>query len=59
MTDLSALQQFEKQQYLNLETFRKNGDGVKTPIWFVQAGEKLYVRTGGESGKVKRIHNHP
>lgn len=42
---MTLLQQFENQQFLNLETFRKNGIGVKTPVWFVQDGETLYVRT--------------
>jgi len=55
---MSALQQFEKQQYLSLETFRKNGQGVKTPVWFIQNDETLYVRTIAGSGKVKRIKNN-
>ena len=49
------LKQFEKQQYLNIETLRKNGQGVKTPVWFVQDGETLRVWTYAGSGKVKRI----
>jgi hypothetical protein len=49
---------FENYQYLNLETFRKNGNGVKTPVWFVQDGNTLFVRTIADSGKVKRIRNH-
>jgi hypothetical protein len=49
---------FEKQKYLNLETFRKNGAGVRTPVWFVQEGEVLYARTIADSGKVKRIRNN-
>lgn len=50
---------FDHQQYLNLETFRKNGAGVKTPVWFVEDGGTLFVRTGAASGKVKRIQiNH-
>jgi hypothetical protein len=49
------LKQFEKQNYLNIETFRKNGQGVKTPVWFVQDGETLRVWTYAGSGKVKRI----
>jgi hypothetical protein len=32
--------------------------GVKTPVWFVQEGEFLYVRTMANSGKVKRIRNN-
>jgi uncharacterized protein len=50
---------FEKQKYLNLETIRKSGVGVKTPVWFVHDGNVLYVRTVANSGKVKRIRNHP
>ena len=55
---MSALSQFEKQQYLNVETFRKNGNGVKTPVWFVQDGEKLVVWTEIGSGKARRIRNN-
>lgn len=25
---------FAGQRYLNLDTFRKSGQGVKTPVWF-------------------------
>src|SRR5260370_1131626 len=28
---------FAGQKYLNLETFKKNGDGVKTRVWFAPA----------------------
>ena len=50
--------QFANQSYLNLETFRKNGEAVRTPVWFVQDGDTLYVRTVNASGKVKRIRNN-
>lgn len=57
---------FAGQKYLNLETFKKSGEGVKTPVWFaaepstkLDSGDaKLYVYTIGVSGKVKRIRNH-
>ena len=55
---MSVLDQFTKQKYLNLETFRRNGEGVKTPVWFVQDEETLYVRTIANSGKVKRIRRN-
>lgn len=48
---------FQNQQYLSIETFRKNGQGVKTPVWFVQEGEVLYVWTQTDSGKAKRVRN--
>ena len=52
-----TLKQFEKQQYLNIETFRKNGQGVKTPVWFVEDGETLLVWTEAGSGKARRIRS--
>lgn len=52
---MSTFSQFEGQQYLNIETFRKNGQGVKTPVWFVAEGNALYVWTQASSGKAKRI----
>lgn len=54
---MSGFEAFQNQQYLNLETFRKNGEGVKTPVWFTQDGDTLFVRTVANSGKVKRIRN--
>lgn len=51
------------EKYINLETYRKNGQGVRTPVWFVESGSddsrKLYVRTSDDTGKYKRIRNNP
>ncbi len=47
-----------KQKYINLITFRKSGTGVKTPVWFVQDGGSIFVRTVADSGKVKRVRNN-
>jgi PPOX class probable F420-dependent enzyme len=44
-------------RYLSLATFRRSGDAVATPVWFAEDGDKLYVFTAGESGKVKRLRN--
>jgi PPOX class probable F420-dependent enzyme len=54
----SRLSQFEGKPFLNLETFRRNGQGVKTPVWFTQDGQAFYVRTVAGSGKVKRVRNN-
>lgn len=56
---MSNLDQFSKKQYLNLETFRKSGESMKTPVWFVQDGDVIYVSTMENSGKVKRARNNP
>jgi PPOX class probable F420-dependent enzyme len=54
------IDQLTQQQYLNLETFRKSGDAVRTPVWFVENSndDTFYVRTVADSGKVKRIRNN-
>ena len=55
---MPAFEPLHRQQYLNLETFRRSGESMKTPVWFVQDGDILYVRTIANSGKVKRIRNN-
>jgi len=50
---------FTTQPYLSLETYRKNGEAMRTPVWFVRDGERLYIRTVAESGKVKRLRRTP
>jgi PPOX class probable F420-dependent enzyme len=47
----------ENGKYLNLETYRRNGVGVRTPVWFA-AAEKLYVYATADSGKAKRIRRN-
>jgi len=44
--------------YISLETFKKDGSGVKTPVWFADVGGALYVVTAGESFKVKRLRRN-
>ena len=34
------------QKYLSLTTFRKTGAPVRTPLWFAEAGGKLYFLSG-------------
>jgi PPOX class probable F420-dependent enzyme len=51
---------FRNQKYLNLETFKRDGCGVKTPVWFVlRENGAFYVYTEAESWKVKRIRKNP
>ena len=53
--------QFQGQMYLNLETYRKSGQAIVTPVWFAvdqQDSGLLYVRTYAKMGKVKRLRNN-
>ena len=49
---------FVGQKYVSIETFKKNGQGVKTPVWFVLHDNAFYVYTEADSWKVKRIRNN-
>ena len=53
------LAQFANEKYLNLETYRKNGTPVDTPVWFALEGDTFHVYSRADAGKVKRIRNSP
>jgi PPOX class probable F420-dependent enzyme len=59
---MTGLNDFSGEKYLNLETFRRSGAGVRTPVWFAAAPGAdgdicLYVYSAAEAGKVKRIRH--
>lgn len=58
MTQTTAFSTLQNQEFMNLATYRKSGDAVVTPVWFAQEGDTLYVMTGAEAGKIKRIRNN-
>ena len=53
-----TLQELGNTQYIALETFRKDGTGVTTPVWVAGENDKIYAWTEANSWKVKRIHNN-
>ena len=50
---------FATQRYLNLESVKRDGAPVQTPVWFAEEHGVLYVYTLAKAGKVKRIRRHP
>ena len=54
----AAAPQF-KGKYLSLTTFKRNGTGVATPVWFVSEAGKILVVTEAGSYKVQRIRHNP
>ena len=58
MNDNGKLEQFQNKEYIRLETFKKSGQAVSTPVWFVVEDGILYVRSYANSGKVKRMRNN-
>ena len=65
VSNMSGFGALAGKKYLSLETYRKNGAAVQTPVWFAADPSanldipeaKLYVYTTGDSGKAKRIRN--
>ena len=55
----AKIAQFSNQKYVNLETYGKNGRAVQTPVWFVIDNGQIYIRTDGNSGKIKRAKKNP
>ncbi|MFT6565014.1 MAG: PPOX class probable F420-dependent enzyme, partial [Actinomycetes bacterium] len=55
---MTTLDSLSAGKYISITTFRKSGEGVSTPLWVTRDGEALYVITGAESGKVKRMRNN-
>jgi uncharacterized protein len=53
------IRQFNDAKYINLETFKKNGTSVPTPVWFVIEDECIFVVTRSGTGKVRRVRNNP
>jgi hypothetical protein len=54
---MNTLGELDQHRYMSLSTFRRSGAEVATPVWFVEAGGRLYVFTAGDSGKVKRLRH--
>ena len=54
----NQLEQFIDQKYINLETYKKDGTPIRTPVWFVIDNDLIYIITRESTGKVKRFKNN-
>ena len=52
------LGEIKSEKYISLETYRKNKQVVRTPVWFVVKDDLVYVVTREQTGKVKRLRNN-
>jgi PPOX class probable F420-dependent enzyme len=46
-------------RYLSVTSFKRDGMGVATPVWFVSDGSRLFALTDAHSAKVRRIRRDP
>lgn len=52
------LSDLQDAAYVALETYKKNGQGVITPVWQIPVDGKLYVLTEADCWKVKRLRRN-
>jgi hypothetical protein len=50
-----SIRSLSGRKHISLETFRRDGTPVRTPVWFAEADGVLYVYSLADAGKVKRI----
>jgi PPOX class probable F420-dependent enzyme len=58
MTD-TAWASLAQGRYLNLESLRRDGRAVRTPLWFAAEGTTLFVYSRSDAGKIKRLRREP
>jgi uncharacterized protein len=56
VSDLEAL---FPGRYLSVTSFKRDGTGVATPVWFVSDGTRMFAITDLHSAKVRRIRHNP
>ncbi len=54
-----TLSQFAGHKYLNLETYRRDGTPVLTPVWFAEEKGVFYIYSLADAGKIKRMRRNP
>ncbi len=55
--EAAALEALDREAYISLATFRRDGRAVETPVWFALHDGSLWVFSAGDAGKVKRLRN--
>ncbi|HET7051422.1 MAG TPA: PPOX class F420-dependent oxidoreductase [Solirubrobacteraceae bacterium] len=53
------LEAFFPGRYLSVTSFKRDGTGVATPVWFVSDGRRLFAFTDLHSAKVRRVRRNP
>ena len=55
---MNPLDEIDSEKCISIETYRKNNEPVKTPVWFVIKNNLIYVLTRDKTGKIKRLRNN-
>lgn len=54
-----SLSKFDGENVISLETYRKNGEPVRRPVWFLKEDDVLIVHTADSTGKARQIRRNP
>jgi PPOX class probable F420-dependent enzyme len=46
-------------RYLSVTSFKRDGTGIATPVWFVSDDRQLFAFTDLHSAKVRRVRRNP
>ncbi len=52
-------ERYADARYISLETFKRDGSGVKTPVWCAPLDGQIVVFTEAKAFKVKRLRRNP
>lgn len=53
----AAITALDRESYISLATFRRDGRAVETPVWFAARAGRIYVFSEARAGKMKRLRN--
>ena len=56
---MQDLERLRGKRYISLETYRRTGQPVRTPVWFAEDNGRRLFYSEANAGKVKRIRNNP
>jgi PPOX class probable F420-dependent enzyme len=57
--DVWMATELDDARYINLLSFKRDGNGVETPVWAAPLDGKLVIFTNRDSYKVKRVRRNP
>lgn len=58
ITYIGIISDIQSKKYIVVETYRRGGQAIRTPVWFFVRDGLVYVVTRSGTGKVKRLRNN-
>ena len=55
---MNKFEEIDSEKCISLETYKKDNQPIKTPVWFVIKKNIIYVVTRDQTGKIRRLKNN-